>query len=505
MHRSKRQGISMEHPLQVEEYLPGAEPPVRAEALDLEPPRPAAAEAAPAAPLPPPPDLPASDVLYLRPGDPEYAAYLPATNKRTQLSPSLRAVCKTERAASVMVDWVRANNLNFAVRCGGHSYEGFSQSTAVVIDVRGLSKIAVDKTAGSVTLGSGASLFSIYQALAAEGLAIPAGSCPTVGISGHLTGGGFGLLGRAYGLTCDHLRQVTLVDSQARPLQASATSNPDLFWACRGGGGGSFGVATEFVLSAIPLRSAVVFGVSWALPQSAAARVFQAWQSWAPNAPKEMTSIMKIGPAGNGRIAMRCIGQSIGSESEVRNQLRTLVQVEPPSKPLTVQTLAFLDAVRHFAGPLVFESVFMKAKSDYVVSALNSPGIGDMLSAVAAIPAGGIALLCDAYGGAVAEVDVAATAFPHRHGSQYCIQYYASWSNAAETPAHLAQVAGVYNAMRPYMVGSSYVNYCDLDLRNWASAYWGPNLDRLMAVKRQYDPANLFRHAQSVPPGPPIA
>ena len=151
----------MEHPLQVEEFLPGAEPPVRAEALDLQPPRPGVAEAAPAAPLPPPPDLPATDVVYLRPGDPEYAAYLPASNKRTQLSPSLRAVCKTERAASAMVDWVRANNLSFAVRCGGHSYEGFSQSTDVVIDVRGLSKIAVDKTAGLVTLGSGVSLFSI--------------------------------------------------------------------------------------------------------------------------------------------------------------------------------------------------------------------------------------------------------------------------------------------------------------------------------------------------------
>jgi hypothetical protein len=214
---------------------------------------------------------------------------------------------------------------------------------------------------------------------------------------------------------------------------------------------------------------------------------------------------MKVGPAGNGRISTRCIGQSIGLESEVRNQLRTLVQVEPPSKPLTVQTLAFLDAVRHFAGPIVFESVYMKAKSDYVVSALSSAAIGDMISAVAALPAGAIALLCDAYGGAVAEVDVAATAFPHRHGSLYCIQYYASWSTAAETPAHLAEVAGVYNAMRPYMVGASYVNYCDLDLQNWASAYWGPNLDRLMAVKTQYDPANLFHHAQSVPPGAPIA
>src|SRR5258708_7085265 len=310
----------MEHPLRVDEFDPSETPSsVVVEPAAAVPPPPAAASA----PLPPLPSLPSTDVLFLKPSDAHYADYLPAANSRTQLSPSLRAVCKTEHAVAVMVDWVRTNNLKFAVRCGGHSYEGFSQSTDVVIDVRGLKKITVDKPNGLVTAGSGVSLYELYQAVAAQGLAVQAGSCPTVGLSGHLTGGGHGLLARSHGLTCDTLQQVTVIDSQAYTRQASATSEPDLFWACRGGGGGSFGVATEFVIRALPLQTALVFGVSWNLSQSHAVRMFAAWQAWAPDAPSTITSIMKVGPAGNGLITMRCIGQSVGTETELRNQLRS--------------------------------------------------------------------------------------------------------------------------------------------------------------------------------------
>src|ERR1700675_628748 len=210
----------MEHPLRVDEFDPSRTPP----SVGVEPPVAGLSPPAASAPLPPLPNLPSSDVLLLKPSDAHYADYLPAANSRTQLSPSLRAVCKTEHAVAVMVDWVRTNNLKFAVRCGGHSYEGFSQSADVVIDVRGLNTISVDKTAGLVTAGSGVSLYHLYQALAAQGLALQAGSCPTVGVSGHLTGGGHGLLARSHGLNCDSLQQVTVIDSQARTLQASATS-----------------------------------------------------------------------------------------------------------------------------------------------------------------------------------------------------------------------------------------------------------------------------------------
>jgi len=486
----------MEHPLRVEEFSP-SELPLSA-AIE-----PAVAEAplaaAASAPLPALPNLPSSDVLFLRPSDPHYADYLPAANKRKQLSPALRAVCKTEHAVAIMVDWARTNQLSFAVRCGGHSYEGFSQSVDVVIDVRGLNTINVDKTAGLVTVGSGVSLFQIYQALAAQGLALQAGSCPTVGISGHLMGGGHGLLARSHGLTCDSLQQINMVDSQARAQQANAGSEPDLYWACRGGGGGSFGIATQFMISAFPLQTALVFGVSWKLSQPHAARIFAAWQTWAPNAPITITSIMKVGPAGGGLITMRCIGQSVGSETELRNQLKTLTTLETPSSALLVQSLSFLNAVKHFAGPLEYESAPFKAKSDYVLTPLDSAGIHDIMAAVARIPVGNIVLLCDSYGGKISDVAADATAFPRRAGTQYCIQYFSSWTRAGDTPTRLAQIAKVYAAMRPHMPGASYVNYCDLDLPDFAKAYWGDNLARLVAVKQQYDPDNLFHHAQSVP------
>ena len=484
----------MEHPLQVEELAHADTPP--AIVAEPAPPPPALTAAALLSPLP---NLPASDVLFLQPGDAQYKDYLPAANLRTRLSPALRAICKTEHAVAVMVDWVRENQLSFAVRCGGHSYEGFSQSADVVIDLRGLAAINVDTHANLITVGSGASLYHIYQAVAAKGLALQAGNCPTVGVSGHILGGGHGLLARSHGLTCDSMEQVTMVDAKSGILTANQTSEPDLYWACRGGGGGSFGIATEFRLRVFPLTSALVFGVSWKLSQAQAAKLFAAWQAWAPNAPSNITPIMKVGSAGGGAITMRCIGQSVGSESELRAELKPLLTLASPSSALSVRSLSFLDAVKHFAGPLDYEQVYMKAKSDYVLTPLGSDAIGVMMEALAALPAGAVVLLCDGYGGRIADVAVDATAFPRRKGTQFCIQYYSSWTRAADTPAHVANVAKVYAALRSFMPGAAYVNYCDLDLPDYPTAYWGDNLPRLMEVKQQYDPDNLFRHAQSVP------
>ena len=161
--------------------------------------------------------------------------------------------------------------------------------------------------------------------------------------------------------------------------------------------------------------------------------------------------------------------------------------------------------MKHFAGPLEYESILMKAKSDLCADTAFASGDRRHDGGRGAGPASGIVLLCDSYGGKIAEMAADATAFPRRAGTQYCIQYFSSWTRAADTPAHLAQVANVYAAMRPHMPGASYVNYCDLDLQDFATAYWGDNLDRLVAVKRQYDPENVFRHAQSVPLAPPVA
>ena len=252
------------------------------------------ANALPALPLPKLPALDESEALLLLPGDRRYELYEPAHNKRTMLRPALRAMCKTPHSVAVMVDWLRDNRLPFAVRSGGHSYEGFSQSQSVVIDTRLMNQVVIDADRRSMTVGAGASLGAIYEVVGPRGLAFAAGTCPTVGISGHALGGGYGLLARPFGLTCDNMLSVTLVDAGGRAVTADANQEPDLFWACRGGGGGSFGIATEFRFTLVPLKRLLAFSLSWIVPADRAVALFRAWQDWAPNAPAEITSVLSI-------------------------------------------------------------------------------------------------------------------------------------------------------------------------------------------------------------------
>jgi FAD/FMN-containing dehydrogenase len=170
-------------------------------------------------------------------------------------------MCKNARAVSVIVDWCRSNNLPFAVRCGGHSYEGLSQSSSVVIDTRLLNSLTADAQMKTATVGAGASLGQLYQVIAPRGFAFPGGSCPTVGVSGHLLGGGYGYLARPFGLACDNVLSIDLVDPQGNQVHADAQENPDLFWACRGGGGGTFGIATRYELRLIPLTKVLMFNI----------------------------------------------------------------------------------------------------------------------------------------------------------------------------------------------------------------------------------------------------
>jgi FAD/FMN-containing dehydrogenase len=330
-------------------------------------------------------------------------------------------------------------------------------------------------------------------------LAFAAGSCPTVGVAGHVLGGGMGLLGRQYGLTCDNLLAVSLVDANGTHIDADAQTNADLFWACRGGGGGSFGIATQFRFRLQQLAQVVTFGISWTLSKSAARSLFAAWQQWAPAAPRAITSIMRLGGRTDGRITLRCIGQSTGSESDLEQELDALLDVEDPSAEPSIVTRSFLDAVDHFSGGWDYETIYHKGKSDYVVGGLSTAGINALLTQMVQAAPSRVIAICDAYGGAIADVAAADTAFPHRDASTYCIQYYSQWGGPSDTAQRLQLSRAVYTAMRPFVSGSCYVNYCDTDVTDFAPAYWGGNLARLRQVKAQHDPANLFRHAQSVP------
>jgi FAD/FMN-containing dehydrogenase len=445
--------------------------------------------------LPPLPSLSSGDALLLRPGDANYTGCQAAFNLRTALRPQLRALCKTSKAVGVMVDWCRTNSLSFAVRCGGHSYEGFSQSASVVIDMRLMNTIAVDPRTSSATVGAGASLGDLYKAIARHGLAFTGGSCPTVGVSGHLLGGGYGYLARPYGLACDSLLSAALVNADGQEIHCDAKQNTDLYWACRGGGGGSFGVATSFSVRLKRVANVIVFRLVWSgLSTKAASGVMKAWQGWAPQAPRTIDSSFVISKGANDTINLHASGQSVGTLAELQRELKELPNTRFPA---FIRRMTFNDAVNFFAGEPGYPTQLMKGKSDYATKAISDDGLNVFMTGLArSLPK---YVICDAYGGSLAEIAPDATAFAHRGGTLFCLQYGSVWSDPADTQKRLDDMRQFYGSLRAHMSGGAYANYCDLDLPDYATAYWGANLSRLRQVKAAFDPGDVFRHAQSVP------
>lgn len=163
-----------------------------------------------------------------------------------------------------------------------------------------------------------------------------------------------------------------------------------------------------------------------------------------------------------------------------------------------VKTLSFMDAVSNFAGKQDYVSVYMKGKSDYIYNEISETGINVALAGIDQGSAGAVGLAFDGYGGKIAQVSETETAFVHRNAHSV-LQYFCQWQNANASQSRMAHVRSVHHNLRPYVSGFSYVNYCDTDISNWAHAYWGENLERLMDVKTKWDPENFFKHAQSIP------
>lgn len=435
--------------------------------------------------------------------DDGYDAARQVYSSRVGTQPFAIVYAESARDVQRTILWARRHNLRIAPRSGGHSYAGYSLSPGVVVDVSRLNRIAVG--AGQATVGAGAKLYDVYATLADHGVTVPAGSCPTVGIAGLTLGGGFGYSGRKFGLTCDSLREVRIVTADGNALVANAKQHSDLFWACRGGGGGNFGIVTSFIFRTHPVGDVATYTCSW--PWGRAKQVIEGWQGWAPHAPAELMCLLDL-TSGSGSPNLTSGGQFFGSETQLRALLSQLFAATGQPSGLTVRTRSFLDAQRLWANcrdaatcKAPVHAAF-KAKSDYANRKLSGPAIDVLVRAMESHQTdsrlGGAAILLDAYGGAVNRVPKSATAFVHRD-ALLSLQYIASWGSSTVEEANLAWIRKLYADMRPYVSGFAYQNYIDPELATWRHAYYGTNLPRLTRVKRKYDPKNVFRFAQSVP------
>ncbi len=461
----------------------------------------------------------------IRPGMKVYPASKELFDPRFDYKrPAGIAYCASPPDVSACLAFVRKFGLPVAARSGGHSYAGWSSTTGLMVDVTAMNSFQVGK-GQTVRVGSGLHLIDLYSRLAAHGLAVPGGSCATVGIAGLTLGGGVGVLGRAYGLTSDALESVQIVTADGTVRTCSASSSSDLFWACQGGGGGNFGIATAFTFRTHRLSRLVVFFLSW--PWSQAAKVVAGWQSWAPYQPDALWSNLHMSAAQRGGTPVIQVGGTyLGSVAGCQQLLRVLyarVGSAPSGQPFvaekTYQQAMMLEAgcanlsvsECHLPsqtpnGKLV--RVPSYAKSDFFTRKIPAAGIRALVAGIERMrgvrgAAGGVgAIAFDAFGGALNRPSPSSTAFVHRD-SLFGAQYSTSWNEGGSASGVSRQhdwIRSYYASMRPWASGQCYQNYLDPDLKNWRQAYYGANYARLARIKKTYDPHQVFQFPQGITP-----
>ncbi|MCX4782221.1 FAD-binding oxidoreductase [Streptomyces sp. NBC_01264] len=429
------------------------------------------------------------------------------------------------------LDFARRSAVPVVPRGGGHGYAGWSTREAgLVIDTGVMAEVALESQSGSaagVRIGAGARLGEVNAVLAARGLAVPTGLCPSVGIAGLTLGGGLGLSSRAWGATSDRLTGVTVVTPDAAVREVDADREPDLFWALRGGGGGNFGVVTGFRLRTHPVTDCALAELRWSADRSPA--VLRGWQRWLRELPDPFWSQVEFtvdgGPVGAPAVRVLCLD---GGRAELERQLTRLSDLAggAPRDSWTV-VRGYGDTVRAMAGCLDRSPAECRlpgslpghdpqgrlgrdsyaARSDFwAPDGLTDPAASAVLAALrryaGSVPPGGFGVVQfdGVCGGALNRLPARATAFAHRSAG-FLAQYLVYWPGAApaaDTVRHQGWLDGLWQDLRPWAGGAAYQNYTDPKLTGWREAYYGPNLARLEEVRRRYDPDRLLRFPQAV-------
>ena len=427
---------------------------------------------------------------------PESAEYeswrKPAMERFSDVRPLAVVRCRTPSDVAEALALARGSGIAVTARSGGHCFAGGSSSTGIVLDVGPMHAVSVAD--GAITVGAGATLGPLYDALAEHGRTVAGGCGPAVGIAGLTLGGGLGILGRRYGLTSDQLLAAEVVVADGRSIRCDEHHHGDLFWALRGAGGCRFGVVTSFVLATLPEPEATTFDLRW--PPATAATLVDAWQHWAPDTPVELAAslLLTAGPDPGRPITVKVFGAALGSEADARRALNGLIAragIEPVAAAF--EELPYREAKRHLAESgeqPAEEPGHLYAKSEFFRAPLGRPTIAALVEHLAADRIRGEERELDftPWGGAYNRVPASATAFVHR-GERFLLKHQVVVAPALTSAARewLRRSWALTHAG-----GGAYPNFPDADLGPWNRAYHGANLDQLLQVKARYDPDGTF-------------
>ena len=400
-------------------------------------------------------------------GDPAYEIVRrPQIPLAAEVRPVAITRCRTAAEVAEAIAYARGRGAGLAIRSGGHCFAGRSSTTGVLIDVSPLNAVYLDGDV--VTVGAGAKLGAIYDALEPHRVTIAGGCGPTVGIAGLALGGGLGILGRRHGLTCDQVIAAEVVLADGSIVMAG----DDLLWALLGAGGGQLAVVTSLTLRTVPAPRTICFHAR--RPHAEAAELIAAWQAWAPDAPASVAASLLVNPSGVHLFGAAAPGDAL------------LGGVAPD-----VIELPYRDAKRWLAenGPGEGDGAPFASRSEYFDANLPEAAIREL---VEHFRLGGPQRELDfnPLGGAYNDRAPDATAFPHR-SARFLLKHTAG---AGERE----WLRRSYEITHAHGTGGAYVNFPDPDLEDPLTAYHGENLARLRAVKARYDPDGVFGFPQSL-------
>lgn len=437
------------------------------------------------------------------PGMPAYDEARKIWNEAIDRHPALIARCATRRDVQLAVRLAKTSALPLAVRGGGHSYAGFgSCDGGIVIDLRAMRDIDVDPQARTVKAGPGLTWGELDERTQAHGLATTGGHITSVGIAGFTLGGGIGWLSREHGLAVDNLVAVEIVLANGDALRASDDENQDLFWAIRGGGG-NFGIVTEFTYRlhevSDPLGGMLLYSAE------NAEETLRYFRHFSESAPDDVTALAAFITAPDapfvpqdlrGKPALAIAAACLHPTGEGKAALARLQAYGPPAVDL-VGPSEYLELQRLFDGmapsrPAYIRSRLLSKLTDSTIATLTEYGLNPTS------PNGAIVII--PLGGAIARVSTNGTAFSHRKAA-YHVELCAFWENPDEPATrHRVWADGTFERIKADSVGV-YVNHLGNEGPDRVrEAYGAETYQRLATIKRRYDPTNLFRGNQNIPP-----
>jgi len=446
-------------------------------------------------------------------GDASYDTHREIWNAMVDRRPALIARCTSADDVAAAIRHGRDAGLEIAVKCGGHSVLGYGvPEGGLMIDLTPMGAVVVDPERRRAAVQGGALLRTLDRTSEPYGLATTAGNVSHTGVGGLTLGGGMGWLARQFGLSCDNVEAYTVVTADGTTVRATATEHPDLFWGLRGGGG-NFGVVTEFVFRLHPTSGRALAADLFFDPfDPAAASALRAWRDLLPDAPRPATLTSDTMTAGeapflptrlHGRPVVTAGFVWVGDMAEARAYLETFRRAIPTPVAENIEEMRYVELQssgdeRHHHGLRRYSAGhYLGELSDAAIDAYLSRGIpaGGPDPDWSLMPGGGF----QAYGDAIAEVGVGESAFSHRNT---LVEFFggATWADPSEDAVRMAAARTWGTSLEPFSTGT-YVNViADPGEDGVGRAYHAEQLARLADLKRTYDPDNVFHLNQNIKP-----